>query len=143
MHAFICLGWIGLVMVQAYCATAGKVTLHVKIGLWGMAYGVVLIVSGLSMALYLFARDVAAEGVDSRRIPLLAATTDMAVFSAFLCGAWITRRRPELHRRFILLAANALIIAGASRLFGGTSSLRRATSCRCWPSGSHRYGSRC
>lgn len=82
-----------------------------------------LIVSGLAKALYLFARNAAIEGPDSLRIPLLAAISDMSVFSIFLAGSWITRSRPEQHRRFILLATNALIIAGVSRLFGGSRSL--------------------
>jgi hypothetical protein len=33
------------------------------------------------------------------------------------------RTRPEFHRRFILLGANTLIIAGVGRIFGGTTSV--------------------
>jgi hypothetical protein len=123
LHAATCVGWIGLVILQSYLAMTGRVALHIRVGRWGMAYGVALVVSGLGMALFLFARQVAAVGIENTRAPLLAGLSDMTVFSVFLAGAWITRRRPELHRRFILLATNALIIAGVSRLFGGTRSV--------------------
>jgi len=47
------------------------------------------------------------------------------VFSSFLGSAWITRRRPEYHKRFILLAATALVIPGVGRMpwFNGTRSM--------------------
>jgi hypothetical protein len=47
----------------------------------------------------------------------------MAAYSIFLAGAWFTRKRPEFHRRFILLAANTILIAAVGRLFGGTASI--------------------
>jgi hypothetical protein len=123
LHAAMCLGWIGLVILQSYFAMTGRVALHIKIGRFGMAYGAALVIFSLAMALFLFARTVAAVGIENTHVPVLAALSDMTVFSVFLTGAWITRRRSELHRRFILLATNALIIAGVSRLFGGTRSV--------------------
>jgi len=123
VHAAACLAWIGLVVCQSYLASTGRVALHVKVGRFGMVYGATLAVSGLAMALFLFTRQVRSVGFENTHVPLLAGLSDMTVFSVFLAGAWFTRQRPEAHRRFILLATNALIIAGVSRLFGGTRSV--------------------
>jgi len=123
LHAWIFLGWIGLVILQSYLAITGRIALHIKVGRVGMVYGAALAVSGLTLALFLFARAVATDGPENVHVPLLAALSDISVFSVFLGGAWFTRRKPEMHRRFILLATNALIIAGVSRLFGGTRFL--------------------
>jgi hypothetical protein len=62
-------------------------------------------------------------GPENTQGRFLAPLTDMLVFSTFLVGAWLTRRRPEFHRRFILLATNTLLIAAVGRGGGGTGSL--------------------
>jgi hypothetical protein len=122
-HAVIFMGWIGLVALQAYLAITGRTALHVKIGKFGMAYGAALVVSGLGFSLVKFSRLVAARGVDGVPGHFLVPLVDMTTFSIFLAGAWFTRKRPESHRRFILLATNALLIAAVGRMFGGTASV--------------------
>jgi hypothetical protein len=117
------MGWIGLVILQAYLAISGRTALHVKVGKFGMAYGAALVVSGLAFSLVKFSRLVAERGVDGVPGHFLVPLVDMTTFSIFLAGAWFTRKRPESHRRFILLATNALLIAAVGRLFGGTASV--------------------
>lgn len=123
LHAAIFMGWIGLVILQSYLAISGRTALHVTVGRIGMIYGVGLIVSGLTFALIMFSRRVAAVGVDGIQGGFLVPLTDMLLFGGFLFGAWRTRKRPELHRRFILLATNTLLVAAVGRAAGGTSSV--------------------
>jgi hypothetical protein len=117
------MGWIGLVILQSYLAITGRTALHVKIGKVGMAYGAALVVFGLSLSLFLFARKVALVGPAGTRGGFLTPLTDMLTFALFLGGAWVYRKRPEFHRRFILLATNVIIIAAVGRMFGGTTSV--------------------
>jgi hypothetical protein len=123
VHAAIFMGWIGIVMLQSYLAISGRTALHVKIGKFAMAYGAGLVVFGLGFSLMLLSRRVAEVGVDGVHGAFLTPLSDMATFAVFLGGAWYTRRRPEHHRRFILLATNTLLIAAVGRLFGGTASV--------------------
>ena len=123
LHAAIFMGWIGLVILQSYLAISGRTALHIKVGKFGMAYGATLVVSGLGFSLIKLSRLVAERGVDGVQGAFLTPLVDMTTFSIFLAGAWFTRKRPEFHRRFILLATNALIIAAVGRLFGGTGSV--------------------
>lgn len=123
LHAAVFMGWIFLVGLQSYFAITGRIALHMKIGRFGMAYGVFLVVVGLGFALVMFARRVAAVGPENTHGGFLAPLTDMLVFTTFLIGAWVTRRRPEFHRRFILLATNTILIAAVGRASGGTGSL--------------------
>jgi hypothetical protein len=123
LHAAIFMGWIGLVILQSYLAISGRSALHVKVGRFGMAYGAALVVFGLSFSLLLLARKVAEVGPDGTRGGFLTPLTDMVTFALFLGGAWFYRKRPEFHRRFILLATNGIIIAGVGRMFGGTTSI--------------------
>jgi hypothetical protein len=123
LHAAIFMGWIGLVILQSYLAISGRTALHVKIGKFGMAYGAALVVFGLSFSLFLFARKVAVVGPAGTHGGFLTPLTDMVTFALFLGGAWVYRKRPEFHRRFILLAANGILIAAVGRMSGGTTSV--------------------
>lgn len=122
-HAVVMMGWIALVAWQAWLAATGRVSLHVRVGRWGMAYGVILIITTLAFAVVTLMRRIEVVGVDGLKGGFLAPLTDMIVFSIFLGGAWISRRRPEFHRRFILLATNALLLPAVGRTTGGTSSV--------------------
>jgi hypothetical protein len=117
------MGWIGIVMFQSYLAMTGRTALHIKVGKIGMAYGAGLVVSGLWLSLFRFSQRIAEVGVDGVRGGFLVPLVDMSTFGIFLGGAWLTRKRPEYHRRFILLATNTILIAAVGRLFGGTGSV--------------------
>jgi hypothetical protein len=123
LHAAVFMGWIGLVGLQARLAISGRRALHVKIGRFGMAYGALLVITGLAFAVVRFTQRVAEVGPDALQGGFLVPLTDMGVFSLFLAGAWFTRRRPEFHRRFILLATTTILIAAVGRMFGGTKSV--------------------
>jgi hypothetical protein len=123
LHVAVSMGWIGLVGAQAYFAATGRRALHVAIGRWGMLYGVAVIVVGIAFALTRFVERVTHDGLASVERALVAPFSDMSVFAVFLSASWLTRRRPEAHKRFILLATNALIIAAVGRASGGTSSI--------------------
>ena len=123
VHAAVFMGWLVLVAVQSWFAMTGRTALHIRIGKIGMAYGIGLITVGLSFSLIMFARRVAEVGPEGTRGGFLVPLTDLGTYAIFLAGAWITRRRPEFHRRFILLAANTILVAAVGRLFGGTASI--------------------
>jgi hypothetical protein len=126
VHAAIFMGWIGLVILQSWLAMTGRTALHVRIGRVGMWYGVGLVIFGLGFSLMMFARRVALVGPDGTHGGFLVPLTDLGTYSIFLAGAWVTRKQPERHRRFILLAANTILIAAVGRLFGGTASMAAA-----------------
>ena len=123
VHTVVFMGWIALVAFQAWLAMKGKIALHRKVGRIGMAFGVLLVVVGLSFALVRFTHRVATLGPDKMTGALLAPLTDMLTFAIFLAGAWFTRAKPEFHRRFILLATTTILIAAVGRLSGGTASV--------------------
>jgi hypothetical protein len=128
LHVVTAMGWLCLVGLQAYLAMTRRVALHVAVGRWGMAFGVAVVIIGLGFALVQVAERAAEQGPASVERAFTAPLVDMGMFSIFLAGAWITRRRPEYHKRFILLATTALVIAGVGRMpwFNGTRSIAAA-----------------
>jgi hypothetical protein len=123
LHAIIFGGWLGLLLAQAVLAGTGRTAWHMKLGKVGVLYGVLLIIVGEATAFTAFGARVRAGNVEEAQARLFAPVTDLLVFAPFLFAAWIYRRRPEIHKRLIIVATTILLIAPAHRaanwLFGG------------------------
>jgi len=111
VHAAVYVGWLTLVIAQGVLAATGRTALHVRIGKIGMAYGVLVIVIGLAVAFSGFASRIDAGNVADAQRTLFGPLTDMIFFAAFLGGAWAYRRKPEIHKRLIIVATTTLLIA--------------------------------
>jgi uncharacterized membrane protein YhaH (DUF805 family) len=117
-HAAIYLGWLALLVCQAVLAARGKIALHRRVGTFGIAYGALIWIVGMIVTFAAPALHVRAGEWDLDRaatfipIPL----GDMVLFGGFFAGAVWYRRKPEIHKRLVLLAAVAIMFAGAFRL---------------------------
>jgi hypothetical protein len=120
-HAVIFVGWLAMFATQAALAATGRIALHMKLGPWLFLFGGVLIVTGILTTLGRFEADVASGNSALAARRLFAPLRDMAVFTPLLVVGWIYRRRPEAHKRIMLVATNVLLVAAVSRMqFLGT-----------------------
>jgi hypothetical protein len=92
--------------------------LYVGLSLLAVAigYGVVVIVIGLVTAYARFALRVRAGEVEGAQAQLLGPLLDMLVFAPFFAAAVYYRRKPELHKRLMIVATTSMLIAAASRM---------------------------
>lgn len=116
LHAAVFVGWLLLVIVQAWLAATGRIALHMKVGKFGMAWGLVVLLVGWATAFSVFGDRVQAGDVELARNRLVAPLTDLLVFAPVLAAAWIYRRKPEIHKRLILVASTILLIAAVHRM---------------------------
>ncbi len=116
LHAVVYSGWLALFITQAVLAARGRIALHMKIGRFGMLYGVLVILVGLATAFSQFGSRIGAGKLAEAQGMLFGPFTDMLVFAPFLAAAWIYRRRPEIHKRLITVATTMLLIAAVSRM---------------------------
>jgi hypothetical protein len=113
IHATVFTGWLVLFLTQAVLAATKQVTWHLRLGKIGIGYGALLIVVGLITG-----------ALRSSRLPLggpaedllFAATADMIVFAGFFTAAIAYRRKPQVHKRLMMVAANMLLIAAVARM---------------------------
>ncbi len=121
LHAAVFSGWLFLLVVQVVLAARGRIGLHMKLGKFGMAFGVLLILVGEATAFSAFGARVAAGEFEEARRRLFAPVTDLIVFAPFLAAAWMYRRSPAIHKRLIVVATTILLIAAVHRtaIFGG------------------------
>ncbi|HVF16784.1 MAG TPA: hypothetical protein VNA21_07720 [Steroidobacteraceae bacterium] len=116
IHAAVFVGWLLLVIAQAALAATGRRALHVKLGSFGIIYGVFLIFVGLATAFVHFAVRIEAGNIEQARNQLFVPLTDLMVFTPFLFAAWLYRRNPEVHKRLIIVATTVLLIAAVHRM---------------------------
>lgn len=118
VHGVTFLGWMVLLVTQVYLAATGRIRAHRSLGRIGVAYGFLVLAMGLVVSiaapvLHLKAGD---QTLDQAAGFLIIPLGDMVLFAGFFIPAVIYRTRPELHKRFMLLATNALLFAAAGRM---------------------------
>jgi hypothetical protein len=118
IHAVAFLSWIALFVGQISLATTGRLGLHQRLGLFGFALAIVMIVLGVLTATARVARQLAHPGQDTMAdiLDLYADPLfDMLMFAVFISAAFLNRSRPPVHKRLILFATFSLLDAGFDR----------------------------
>ena len=108
MHAAVSTAWLVLLIVQTSLVATHRVDIHRKMGLVGAAIVVALVVLGVLTAVR-GARDGWNPGGPlGDSLGFLAVTLgDVFLFAGFAAAGLYYRRRPELHKRLMLLATLA------------------------------------
>jgi hypothetical protein len=90
--------------------------LHVQLGRFGIGYGVLVIVVGLLVGFGMFVVRVRAGAAPEAIGRLFGPVIDMLVFAPLFAAAAFYRRRPELHKRLMILATTTLLVAAVGRM---------------------------
>ena len=119
VHGVVYVGWLVILVTQSVLAARGRIALHRRLGNFGIAYGVLVILVGLLVSFIAPALHVRAgewtmdQAAGFLPIPL----GDMVLFGSAFGAAIAYRRRPEIHKRLMLLAAVALMFAAVGRVW--------------------------
>ena len=118
VHGVIFIGWMALLIVQVSLAARGRIRAHRALGKIGIGYGVVLWIMGLIVSFVAPVLHVnrGEWTIDEAATFLPIPFGDMVLFGSFFATAVANRARPEIHKRFILLATIAVVFAAAFRL---------------------------
>ena len=115
LHAAVYVGWLAIFLTQTVLAATGRIASHMKLGRIAIGYGVLVIAVGLLTAFARFALRVRA-GEAAGEAQLLGPLLDMLVFAPAFAAAVYYRRQPELHKRLMVVATTALLIAAVGRM---------------------------
>lgn len=118
LHGLIYVGWMVLLIAQIYLAATGRIREHRSLGNFGIAYGFLVLLMGLvvTVAAPVLHFKAGEQTLDEAAGFLIIPLGDMFLFAGFFIPALIYRTRPELHKRLMLLATNALLFAAAGRM---------------------------
>jgi hypothetical protein len=114
LHGVVMTSWIVLFAVQAGLVAAGRVDLHRKLGVAGAVLAALVVVVGIATAV-----DGARRGVSPGPPPLVFLAIPLGVilvYGALVAAAIANRRRPDWHKRLMLLAAISVLTPAIARI---------------------------
>ena len=110
--AFSC--WILLLITQVSLVSAGRVDIHRRLGIAGFVLACLMVVLGVMAATDSLVRNAGPPGRDPLFfyvIPL----SNILVFGTVIFFAFRARSNPPAHKRLILIATTALMVAAIAR----------------------------
>jgi hypothetical protein len=116
IHGVAFAAWLLLLLTQTSLVAAGRVDLHRRLGVFGAGLAVVMLVLGIVGSLMAASRptgflNVPVPPLQFLVVPLFA----LGGFAAFVSLALLYRRRPQYHKRLMLLGTIALAEAAVAR----------------------------
>jgi hypothetical protein len=114
VHAAMFAAWVVLFLIQAALVRCRRVRWHRRLGLGGLVLGASMPVMGVATALAM-TRLHRAEGATDGEAFLIVSFFDMLAFALTFGLAAYWRRRPEFHRRLMLMASCGLTAAAFAR----------------------------
>lgn len=118
-HSILNLAWLGVFVLQAWLVRRGRTDLHIRLGPYFAAYGVLLVGLDYWAGMAILAHRVALGDAVDRVLPMtFAIVRDLVMFAGFLVAAIIYRRNPAVHRALMFLATYSLVAVGLGRLLG-------------------------
>lgn len=111
LHGVVMFAWCLLLVVQAGLVPAGRIALHRRLGTFGFVLFVAMVVLGPLVALHSVTRYGPGE------LSFLAVSLgSVPAYTALFGAAFYWRRRPDLHKRLMVLGMVVLLTAAFGRL---------------------------
>ncbi|MEO5895932.1 MAG: hypothetical protein ABIS06_09545 [Vicinamibacterales bacterium] len=117
VHALVFYGWIALVVWQTSLAANGRLVRHREVGLLGVALATAMCFVGVGMAADSIKRSEAAGFGEAGRAFSIVSLSAIALFAALFALAIRAVKRPEVHKRLMLVATASLLQAAVGRWF--------------------------
>ena len=105
VHAALWFGWFALLTTQACLANLGRLSWHRVLGITTVIYTAVLIYVSTDLAFARIARDAPTITGDLSAVPTIIPLTQIVMFSVCFIAAILLRRRTDVHKRLLILAA--------------------------------------
>ena len=103
VHAAAFTAWLVLLFTQSTLVAAHRVDVHRRLGIAGAVLAAAMVPLGMMAAIGAAQRASARPGL-APLVFLIFPLGQMVLFAVFIGGALWKRRRPEVHRRLVLLA---------------------------------------
>ena len=109
--AFSC--WILLLVAQTSLISVGRVDIHRRLGIAGFVLAILMVILGVMAATDLLVRE-GPPGTDAKFFYIVP-LSGMMIFGSLIFFAFRARTNPPAHKRLILVATTALVVAAIVR----------------------------
>jgi len=114
LHGIVMTSWVALFVTQVWLVASRRTRLHQRLGVLGAILAGLVLVVGVLTAISAAARG-ASPGPPALQF-LVIPLGDMLVFASLIGTALYFRRRMEIHKRLMLLAAVNLLTPAIARI---------------------------
>ncbi|MGA9580550.1 MAG: hypothetical protein WBR13_01100 [Allosphingosinicella sp.] len=104
IHGVFLFAWVAFFVAQSLLVQRKKLRLHKKMGWAGGAIAAGVVLSTLAIATFASRRTASGGAPVQANGELLVVMIEMTMFSALIAWALLVRKRPEIHKRLMLLA---------------------------------------
>lgn len=115
-HGLVMTTWFALFLVQVSLVAAGRTDVHRKLGVAGTLVAVLVVVVGTMTALTAAKSGVSPPGAPPALIFLVIPLGDLVVFALLFSAAIAYRKRPDIHKRLMLLTTLSILTAAIARI---------------------------
>jgi hypothetical protein len=115
IHAVVFFGWVLFFLLQSILAASGRVRQHRALGLCGISLVTAMAMLAVLTELGTMHRAAAAGFVDRAKVFSVVPITDVLAFTGLITAAIANARRPEIHKRLMLVATISLLDAPVVR----------------------------
>ena len=118
IHGAVMSSWLLLFFVQACLISARRVDLHRRLGLAGVVIAILVVIIGSTTTFSAAAREVGRHSDEATaRVTVLGLElVQMALFAGLVGAAIWMRRRPDYHKRLMLLGTACMMPSAFSRI---------------------------
>jgi hypothetical protein len=117
VHALVFYGWIALFVRQTSLAASGRLVRHRELGVLGVALATAMCFVGVGMAADSMKRAESAGFGEAGRAFSIVSLTAITLFAVLFALAIRAVRKPEVHKRLMLVATVSLLQAAVGRWF--------------------------
>lgn len=116
VHGLLFTSWIVLFVVQTSLIAVKRTHIHRRLGVLGGLLAITMIVVGFLTAVAAARRGASPPGSPPALQFLVIPLGDILVFASLVGTGLFFRRRPQIHKRLLLLATISLLTAAVARL---------------------------
>jgi hypothetical protein len=116
LHGFVFTSWLVLFVTQTTLVAAHRTDIHRRLGLAGGVIAVLMVLLGVTTALIRANQGATPVPGVSPLSFLVVPLGDMLVFAILVGAGFYYRRRPDVHKRLMLLATVSILAAAIARL---------------------------
>jgi hypothetical protein len=116
VHGIVMTLWILLFFIQTRLVAVHRVDLHRLLGVLGAGWAVLVVILGTYATILGVEREVLRHHIGPFHFLLGINLVNLFVFATLIGVALVYRRRPEFHKRLMLLAAVSLLAPAAARI---------------------------
>ena len=116
LHGLVFTSWLLLLLTQTALVAAKRTDIHRRLGIAGAVLAVLMVMVGTATAIIRAKVVEVPPGAPSPLAFLTVPLGDMLLFASLVGAGFYFRRRPDIHKRLMLVATIAILPAAVARL---------------------------